>query len=660
MYVGFSFDASEEISRAFTIREEEVTFQEETFRLLGVAVDPKVDGRFHRFNLPGSRKMNGWYVLTTDETGTTFGSYGDWSSEDRKKLTFCSKKRLTKEEMAEQGRRIQRIMEDNQALAKAQLEWLNEIWPGLDHASEEHPYAQRKHIHLYGDIRQMNEFLCIPMEDSNGSLADMQKIPPDGRKRFVKDLPTKGLRHIIRGNGRTFLCEGYATGSSIHEATGATVVVCFSAGNLIPVSAEYPTAVVVADNDASHTGEEYARKTGLKYILIPDEGMDANDYALKYGVEALKSILIPEVAESWSVPLNSWLDEPKPLSWLIKGWIPRDSVCTCFGASGSGKTFIVLDMMLCITTGQPDWHGYRTKPGNVFYMCGEGYAGMRGRAKAWALEHGISDLGNINITQSAKDLVNPNDLQSVLDEIDSLPWKPDLVTIDTLNRFYSGDENAADKIHAFLDAVQTIQRKYGCSILIVHHTGVSQEAQSRGRGSSALRAAMDVEFSVEKQQEQDEYNKPVGPAMLLVTQRKQKDIEFLDPMGFRLKAVDLGWIDEDGDPVTSAVPVGAEMVQIPKLTIPKETLAWLMLRDNFVRKEPHQETSEGWLVGTEELIDFASMWLASEGNPEEDRKALRNKLRPGKSIGNLLGKTVKSTDERGWYVVSRNAEGFVY
>ena len=102
------------------------------------------------------------------------------------------------------------------------------------------------------------------------------------------------------------------------------------------------------------------------------------------------------------------------------------------------------------------------------------------------------------------------------------------------------------------------------------------------------------------------------------------------------------------------------MVQIPKLTIPKETLAWLMLRDNFVRKEPHQETSEGWLVGTEELIDFAAMWLASEGNPEEDRKALRNKLRPGKSIGNLLGKTVKSTEERGWYEVSRNAEGFVY
>ena len=169
---------------------------------------------------------------------------------------------------------------------------------------------------------------------------------------------------------------------------------------------------------------------------------------------------------------------------------------------------------------------------------------------------------------------------------------------------------------------------------------------------------MDVEFSVEKKQDKDEMERPIGPARLLVTQRKQKDIEFLDPMGFRLKTVDLGWVDEDGDPVTSAVIEGGEMVQIPKLDIPKETLAWLMLRDNFVRKEPHQETSEGWLVGTEELIDFSTMWLASEGTPEEDRKALRNKLRGNGTIGKLMGKTVRSAEERGWYEVSRSIDGF--
>lgn len=657
MLVGFKYDAKLDAFNPFPIQGEEVSFQEETLRLLGVSVNPVVDGRFHRFSLPGSRKQNGWYVLTTDETGTTFGSYGDWSSEDRKKLTFCSKKRLTKEEYAEQNRRIQKIMEDNESLAKAQLEWLKDTWPSLERASDDHPYAVRKGVSLHGDIRQMGEFLCIPMEDANGNLSDMQKIPPDGKKRFVKDLPTKGLRHIIRGNARTFVCEGWATGCSIHEATGATVIVCFSAGNLVPVSADYPNAIVVADNDASHTGEEYAKKTGQRYILIPEEGMDANDYAAAYGLDALKSILIPEVAASWSVPLTSWLDTPAPLSWLIKGWIPRNATITCFGASGSGKTFVVLDMMLSITTGQPDWHGYRVKPGNVFYMCGEGYAGMRGRAKAWALEHGISDLGNINITQSAKDLVNQGDLQTALDEIDALPWKPDLIVIDTLNRFYSGDENAADKIHSLLESVATLQRRYDCSVLIVHHTGVSQEAQTRARGSSALRGAMDVEFSVEKQQDRNEFNNPTGPAMLLVTQRKQKDIEFLDPIGFRLKSVDLGWLDEDGDPVRSAVLDDMDLSQT-SLDIPLENLAWAMLRDKFVRSNTHEETTGSWLLGVDELLDFTSMWMRSRGEEIPERKSLRNKLRENGSIGRLLASTLRPGKDRGWYELSKSIGGF--
>ena len=645
MKVGFTVDAIE-ANRLIEAMNDKVYFGDETMKTLGVEVNPIIDGKFHRFALPNSRKMNGWYVLSQDEYGTIFGSYGDWSSSNMKSIKFCSKKLLTEAEVLSQNIRMKQMSEEHDAEEKAQREWLLDVWPDLSKAYE-HPYLERKGVGIHCDMRLMDGALCIPMMDKDGNLASMQRILPDGKKLFTKHLSTKGVRLTLKGDQRVFLCEGYATGASIHEATGATVIVCFNAGNLIPVSADYPGATIVADNDASHTGEDAAKKTGLKYILIPDEGMDANDYAQKYGINALRAILLPETTNAWSVPLNDWLGEPQPLSWLIKGWIPRNSTVTCFGASGSGKTFVLLDMMLCITTGQETWHGAKVHKGNVFYMCGEGYAGMRGRAKAWAMENGISDLGNINITQSAKDLINSNDLQTAIEEIDSLPWKPDLITIDTLNRFYSGDENAADKIHLLLDSVQTLQRRYQCAILIIHHTGVSNEAQTRARGSSALKAAMDVEFSVERSEENT----------ILVTQRKQKDIEFLDPMEFSLKSVDLGWVDEDGDPVTSAVLEWNESTNSITIDFSSEDEAWLFLKDNFCRRNGVEKTGFGWKIPSASMKKFAAEWLRTHGDkvPEED--LLKNQLLPKSKLMKLLSGTVRSL-ERGYYEVSFTKKGF--
>ena len=67
------------------------------------------------------------------------------------------------------------------------------------------------------------------------------------------------------------------------------VVVCFSAGNLQKIAA--PGGFVIADNDASRTGENAARATGLSYWSPPDVGTDANDYHQKYGLDALAKAL---------------------------------------------------------------------------------------------------------------------------------------------------------------------------------------------------------------------------------------------------------------------------------------------------------------------------------------------------------------------------------
>ena len=121
--------------------------------------------------------------------------------------------------------------------------------------------------------------------------------PPLGRdKDFLPGGRKKGLFHWIGQRTETVcLSEGYATGATIHEATGYRVVVCFDAGNLpvVPESVRglLPDAriVICAGNDEpdkngrragpEKAGEAAARVDGF-VALTPVEGADFNDYAL--------------------------------------------------------------------------------------------------------------------------------------------------------------------------------------------------------------------------------------------------------------------------------------------------------------------------------------------------------------------------------------------
>lgn len=94
------------------------------------------------------------------------------------------------------------------------------------------------------------------MRDTEGRLHNLQSIAPDGTKRFMPGGRVKGCYCAIgKPSGRLVVCEGYATGATIHEDTGHAVAVAFNAGNLPPVAkalrAKFPclSIVVAADDD---------------------------------------------------------------------------------------------------------------------------------------------------------------------------------------------------------------------------------------------------------------------------------------------------------------------------------------------------------------------------------------------------------------------------
>ena len=216
------------------------------------------------------------------------------------------------------------------------------------------------------------------------------------------------------------------------------------------------------------------------------------------------------------------------------------------GPSGGGKTFVVLDMCLHLAAGRTGWHDLTAHPAPVVYLAGEGHQGLRGRIAAWK-QHNQAERLNMWLSSSGTDLNTTEGYHKTRQALMSLPESPKLIVVDTLHRFLLGDENSAQDAKTMLDACNALQQEFECSVVLVHHTGVSEDAQHRARGSSAWRGALDIEISVAPQTEDE-------PLRLI--QRKAKDSELCQPKAFRLQSVYInGWHDEDGEQVSSAVIV---------------------------------------------------------------------------------------------------------
>lgn len=213
------------------------------------------------------KKKSGWcwYDEVEDTSNDGFmigvGAYGSWK--DGEKVTWSSRRveYLTKDQkLSMQLRREEmrklRDEEEKRIHAETALEcW--EVYQGAEAAKAEHPYLVRKQIKPVGAIKQLGERLLVPMLES-GAMASLQFIQPDGFKPYKKGGKVKGCWFNIAGSEeRVYIVEGYATGASVHMATGATVYVAFNASNLYEVASyvvqAHPNSqVVIAGDDDAH------------------------------------------------------------------------------------------------------------------------------------------------------------------------------------------------------------------------------------------------------------------------------------------------------------------------------------------------------------------------------------------------------------------------
>lgn len=149
-------------------------------------------------------------------------------------------------------------------------------------------YTERKGLPSGAYLTNSAGATLVPIQDETGQKVNIQRIAPDGAKRFLPGGRVSGCFHVLHGVAPAILCEGYATGVTIQAATGREVIIAFSANNLPKVARVLAgrVSLVAADHDISGIGEKYANMTGLPYLMPPTVG-DWNDYASQNGMEAV-------------------------------------------------------------------------------------------------------------------------------------------------------------------------------------------------------------------------------------------------------------------------------------------------------------------------------------------------------------------------------------
>ena len=228
-----------------------------------------------------------------------------------------------------------------------------------------------------------------------------------------------------------------------------------------------------------------------------------------------------------------------PLQWRIKGVLPDSGLAAVYGPSGSGKSFLVLDMLASVADGC-NWFEHRVNRAPVVYLALEGEAGLSQRVQAYRLQHGEHACKGMHFMTVPFSLLANGDVQELAESIAAAGAAGGVVCIDTLNRAAPGaDENSSQDMGLIIDAATALQMALGGLVLLVHHTG--KDAGKGLRGHSSLFAALDA--AIEVSREGDSRAWKVA---------KSKDGQDGNEQPFRLEVVELGE-DGDGEPVTSCV-----------------------------------------------------------------------------------------------------------
>lgn len=341
---------------------------------LGFAPPARLEpGRFARFATSDKRADQAGYAkLFPDMQGGIVGDFRSgevWTWQAQRTKDFSEAERKAWGERIERERKEAEALKDQEEQKAAQR--AREIWEKAQPAPEDHAYLTTKGVQahglkLYRGPLAINGLRCdgsliLPLRNAGGDLRSLEFISPQGEKRFLPGGNYKGCYFAIGQPGEKLtICEGFATGATIHETTALPVRIAATAGNLADVAnairekAKDAELILCADNDR-HTVCHRHKAEGLKEALSPfsmrpewckcnpgvtsaleatravkgllavpeleAEGSDFNDMAKVRGLDAVRAAIegarsVEEVSSVLSAPSPHGWPAPEPLPEL--------------------------------------------------------------------------------------------------------------------------------------------------------------------------------------------------------------------------------------------------------------------------------------------------------------------------------------------------------
>ncbi|GAB6193133.1 AAA family ATPase [Desulfocastanea catecholica] len=499
------------------------------------------DGKIHRFPCNGRKNDTaGWYLYFGDSIPA--GSFGSWRDCPTTTWRADIGRQLTpEEEQAHRDRvKVMRQLRDaeEEKLRTECRKWCVDIWQKSKDATGEHLYLKEKGVQSYG-LKQLRDSLLIPLRDVNGTIQGMQFIPTDGSKKFKTGSAKQGNYYSIgKPQENTLLvCEGYATGASLHESTGHAVAVAFDAGNLKPVAEnlrkKFPDMklIICADNDGSgvgrHKADEAAAAVDGMVATPPDTGDDFNDLHQKRGLAAVKNIIesadipkgrkkqsietmtdevYPQKKKIYPVDIINFLGlQFPPRENLMSPWLPSQGLVMLYAGRGIGKTHLALGVAYAVASGGPFLGWQAPSPAGVLYIDGEmpGIV-MQERLGAIIMSNDKEPVAPFilltpDLQPEGMPRIDTEEGQQAIDGILTDDIK--LIVVDNISTLSGAKENDADGWTP-IQAWALRQRAAGRSILFVHHSGKGGQQRGTSRREDVLDTVISLKRPMDYQPDQ--------------------------------------------------------------------------------------------------------------------------------------------------------------
>ena len=356
-------------------------------------------------------------------------------------------------EFKAEAKRVQDEHKEQEARAKA--EGLANAKAEFNNAPKlinpELKYLKNKKVGIHGELKSDKYGnILLPLRNIRGEFKSMQRILPDGSKRFAKDTSTSGAFFNIdldKAKDDTskpiIICEGYATGATLYEITGCPVVCAISCYGIDKTAEalrkefKQHKIIIMADNDAetarkqgNNPGLDHADAANKKYkldgvfapqfdaFLQADGKSDWNDYFCEYGEEKTRAKLNAHL--KWASMSEEQREDYSPLQVLLKcrtkldknaplqqqetiaGMFPRDYVSVIVAAPGIGKTWNMQKLVDDLSLGGPILNGFAYEPKPLKSLIFEGEAGEQLLLKRAKLTQWDADIDKVIVYDQDK------------------------------------------------------------------------------------------------------------------------------------------------------------------------------------------------------------------------------------------------------------------